>query len=313
MQFEQPAELNRYVDPTIPLTWTFRWRSLKAVLPMMLCCSALLVEQVAFRLWLNDRSLISELPLLAVCSLLPIVLIGVAFEVLTRVAHRSKRTIKLEAKRVSISPAKFNRIPWKLITGWQLEPIPEAAGLVKLTLSYSLAKGGKRPREWFMVFRQTDQEQQFTSELEHLRQRGVNSTQVVRLSAPARPEANTRRARSMLAVALGLYCILHGLPLLGAGLLPANRPPEEPQSNSRYTDKEKAKLKRVVLHTFSSPEQFRRTLLAVGGALTTLGAGLYFWGLSCPKHCVVSTRETGGPGGGGSGCPDPVDWLPALK
>ncbi|MGH7967692.1 MAG: hypothetical protein ACREIC_03080, partial [Limisphaerales bacterium] len=133
MQFEQAAELNRYVDPTIPLTWAVRWRSLKTILPMLLCCSALLVEQVAFRLWLNDRSLTSELPLLVFCSLLPIVLIIAAFEVLTRVAQRSKRTIKLEAKRVSISPAKYNRIPWKQVTAWQLEPIPEAAGLLKLT------------------------------------------------------------------------------------------------------------------------------------------------------------------------------------
>jgi hypothetical protein len=143
MQFEQPAGLNKYIDPTIPLTWAVRWRSLKAILPMLLCCSALLVEQVAFRLWLNDRSLLSELPLLVVCSLLPIVLIIAAFEALTRVTHRSKRTIRLEPKRVLISPAKYNRIPWKQITAWQLEPIPEAAGLSKLMLSYSLAKGGK--------------------------------------------------------------------------------------------------------------------------------------------------------------------------
>jgi len=284
MQFDQPAELNRYVDPTIPLTWAVRWRSLKASLPILLCCSALLVEQVAFRLWLNDRSLFSELPLLLVCSLFPVVAIMAAFEALTRFTHRSKRTMKLEPKRVSISPAKYNRIPWKQIRAWQLEPIPEATGLSKLTILYSLVKGTKRPREWFMVLRQADQEHQFISELEQLRRRGANSSQVARLSAPARPKTNSRRVRSMLAVALGLYCILHGLPLLGVGLLPTNRPPDEPQSNSRFTAKEKAKLKRVVSQTFSSPEQFRRSLLAVGGGLTALGAGLYFWGLSTPNR-----------------------------
>ncbi len=284
MQFEQPAELNRFVDATIPLTWAVRWRSLRSVLPMLLCCSALLVEQVAFRLWLNDRSLLSELPLLVVCSLVPVVLIFVAYEALTRITHRSKRTIKLEPKRVSISPAKYNRIPWKQISAWQVEPLPEGAGFSKLTLSYSLGKGTKHPREWSMVLRQADQEHALISELEHLRQQGVNSTQVARLSAPARPKINTRRVRSMLAVALGLYCILHGLPFLGAGLLPTNRPPDEPQSNSRFTAKEEAKLKRVVRQTFSSPEQFRRSLLTVGGGLTALGAGLYFWGLATPKR-----------------------------
>jgi hypothetical protein len=293
MQFEQTAELNRYVDPTIPLTWAVRWRSLKAVLPMLICCSALLVEQVAFRLWLNDRSLLSELPLLVVCSLLPVVLIITAFEVLTRVSHRSRRTVKLEPKRVSISPAKYNRIPWKQITAWQLEPILEAAGLSKLTLSYSLTKGGKRQREWLMVLRKSDQEHELISELEHLRQRGVNSSQVARLSEPAAPKKNTRRVRSMLAVALGVYCILHGLPFLGAGLLPTNRPPDESESNSRFTAKEKAKLRRVVRETFSSPEQFRRFFLGLGGAFTALGAGLYFWGLSTPKGLIYQEADTG--------------------
>jgi len=71
---------------------------------MLLCCSALLVEQVAFRLWLNDGSLLSELPLLAFCFLLPVVLMIAAFEALTRIKQRSKRTIKPEQKRISISP-----------------------------------------------------------------------------------------------------------------------------------------------------------------------------------------------------------------
>ena len=52
-QFEQTAELNRHVDATIPLTWSVRWKAIRPVLPMLACCSVLLVEQVAFRLWLN--------------------------------------------------------------------------------------------------------------------------------------------------------------------------------------------------------------------------------------------------------------------
>jgi hypothetical protein len=288
MQFEQPAELNRYVDATIPLTWPVRWRALKAIFPMLLCCSALLVEQAAFRLWLNERSLLSQLPLLVVCSLLPIFLVVAAFEARIRVTHRTKRTIRLEQKRVSISPAKYNRIPWKQIGAWQLEPIPEAPGFSKLTLAYSLGKGSKRQREWRMVLGQADQEPEFLSELEHLRQRGVNSTRVVRLSRPAPPKVTSGRVRSMLAVALGFYCLLHGLPLLGAGLLPSDRHADESRSSSQFTAKERAKLGRFVGQTFSSAQQFRRFFLVVGGGLTALGAGFYFWGLSSPKRASIS-------------------------
>ena len=39
MQIEQPAELNKHVDPSIPLTWAYRWQALKPTLPLLLCCS----------------------------------------------------------------------------------------------------------------------------------------------------------------------------------------------------------------------------------------------------------------------------------
>src|SRR6266404_3598506 len=119
MQFEQPAGLNRYVDPSIPLTWAVRWRLAKPTLPILIFCSVLVVEQAAFRLWLNDRSLASELPLLFACALFPIVFIPFVAEAQVRLAHRTKRKITLEAKRVSISPAKYNRIAWKQITAWR--------------------------------------------------------------------------------------------------------------------------------------------------------------------------------------------------
>jgi hypothetical protein len=284
MQFEQSPELNKYVDPTIPLTWDVRWRSLKVLLPLLLFSSAVLAEQVAFRAWLNDRNVILQLPLLVGCSLLPIALMFALFEVRTRIAHRTKRTIKLERDRVSISPAQCNRIHWKQITTWQLEPIPQTSGLSKLTLAYSFGKGGKHPRKWSMVLRQADQLQQFAAELEHFRQNGVSSGEVARLSTPARLEPNAKRVRGMWVVVLGIYFILHGLPLLFVGLSPANRSPEEARSNSKFTAKELAKLTQVIHERFSSPEQFRRFVLGLGGGFSALGGGLYVWGLSSLKR-----------------------------
>jgi hypothetical protein len=274
-QFEQTAELNRHVDATIPLTWAVRWKAIQPVLPMLACCSVLLVEQVVFRLWLNDRIFVEELPLLVACLMLPGALATLASEVQVRISHRSKRRIRLEPKRISITPAKCNRIPWKQVAAWRLEPLPHARGFSKLTLEYSLAKGGKRPREWSMVLRQADQEQALLSELECFRQKGSNTSPVVRLNETAPPRASNRRLRSMGAAALGVYLLLHGLPLLGVGLLPPDRNSHETHS-SRFTSKETAKLKRFVLQTFTSVEEFRRVMLAAGGGLTIMGAGLYF-------------------------------------
>ena len=283
MQFEQTAELNRLVDATIPLTWAVRWKAIRPVLPMLACCSVLLVEQVAFRLWLNDRNFVAELPLLFACLMLPGVLVTLASEVQVRISHRSKRRIRLEPKRISITPAKCNRIPWKQVAAWRLEPLPHSPGFSKLTVEYSLAKGGKRPREWSMVLRQADQEHALLSELEYFRQKGSTASPVVRLNEPPPPRASNRRLRSMGAAALGLYLLLHGLPLLGVGLLPPDRGSHETRS-SQFTSKETAKLRRFVLQTFASVEEFRRVMLAAAGGLTIMGAGLYFWGLFAPKR-----------------------------
>ena len=134
-----------------------------------------------------------------------------------------------------------------------------------------------------MVLRQADQEHALLSELEYFRQKGSNTSPVVRLNEPGPPRASNRRLRSMGAAALGLYLLLHGLPLLGVGLLPPDRGSHETQS-SRFTSKETAKLRRFVLQTFASVEEFRRVILAADGGLTIMGAGLYFWGLSTPKR-----------------------------
>jgi len=132
------------------------------------------------------------------------------------------------------------------------------------------------------VLRRPDQEQAFSSELEHFRQMGPNAAQVVRIFEPLAPTTSKRRLRSMVAVALGLYLLLHGLPLFGVGLLPPSKHSDRSPSESRFTAKETAKLRLTVARSFASPQQFRQFLFVVGGGLTALGAGLYFWGLSTP-------------------------------
>jgi len=284
MQFEQPAELNRYVDPTIPLTWAVRWQSAKTSLHMLLCCSVLLVEQAAFRLWLNDRSLLSGLHLLSACALVPIVFIPLFVEAQIRLGHRTKRKIKLQAKKVSISPAKCTRIPWKQISAWRLQPVANAPGLTKLTMQYALGSKGKMAREWSMVLRQPEQEHSFLSELEQFRQMDSNAAPVVRCAKSAVPQTSNRGLRSTAGVALGIYLLIHGFPVFMVGLTGPTRHSDDSSSDSRFSPNERAKLKQTVIRHFSSPQQFRTFLLVVGGGLTGPGAAFYFWGLSPIKR-----------------------------
>jgi len=282
MHLEQAADLNRYVDPSIPLTWAVRWQNLKPGLPILACGSLMLVEQVAFRLWLNDRSLRSELLLLAACALVPTVVIMLASEVQVRIAHRTRRKLKLKAKQVSINPARFNRIALDRILGWRLEPVAEAPEFSKLTLEYSLDKKRKTLREWSMVIR-SEQERAFLSEMEQLHKMGLTAADVVRLKHPLMRMKVKRRLRSTAALAVGLYFLMHGLPLLGGSLFPASAESDQSRRGSRFTVREKAKLRQFVAQHFASPEEFRKFMIITAGSLTVLGAGFYFWGLSAIK------------------------------
>jgi hypothetical protein len=283
MQIEQAAELNKHVDSSLPLTWAVRWQTMKLVLPLLVCCSGILLEGAIFRLWLSDRSLISVLPILFICALAPIAAVMVAVEIRVRVSHRIKRTIKLEPKRVSISPAEYNRVTWDQIVSWRLQPLAQAPGLSKLTMGYSFGKKSRRETRWSMVLRQPDQEQIFLSELEYYRQAGSNVAPLIRLTEPCLPKPPGRHLRRMVALALAFWCFVHGLPLLGVGLLPPGRYHDESKSASEFTPNETAKLNRTATRYFSSIHQFRTFLLVVGGGVTALGVGLYLWALSSPK------------------------------
>ena len=49
--YEQPAEFNRYVDDSIPLTWSYRWRSLKQLIPAVALLYVMLAESLLVRAW----------------------------------------------------------------------------------------------------------------------------------------------------------------------------------------------------------------------------------------------------------------------
>jgi hypothetical protein len=287
MQFEQPAELNWLVDRTIPLTWPVRRRAIGPVMPLLVCCSVILMEQVALRLWLSNRSLASELPLILVCAMVPILSVMAAFELQVRITRRNKRTINFDPKRISISPAKYNRVPWNRVRSWRFEPLSQAQGLSKLTFEYGIGMNGKQAREWSIALRQNNQEHEILSELEHYRQIGLNKAQLVRLSAPFVPVDPKRRLRSMIAAAVGFYLLVHGCPLLFLGLFPGPRHADEARQDSQFTANERAKFQQIIARTFSSRQQFQHFLLLAGGGLTAAGAGLYFWGLSKTRRSDI--------------------------
>ena len=125
MTIEQKAELNRFVDRSIPLTWKWRWRQIKTTLPIWLFILAWLVEVWLFRAWLsNDWHWDSPLVVFGGWLAIILFVLGVA-ESQVRIEHRSKRLIKFQEKKIILKPCKSDSLPWKKPAKFQLEPIPE--------------------------------------------------------------------------------------------------------------------------------------------------------------------------------------------
>ena len=115
MTIEQRPELNRYVDPSIPLTWEYRWRLLKIIVPMWVFTCAFVTETALYRAWLSDRLTAGFcLTIFGACVFILCVLFG-GNELQVRIRQRSKRTIQFKKKKIVIQPARDRFIPWKKI------------------------------------------------------------------------------------------------------------------------------------------------------------------------------------------------------
>lgn len=283
MKFDQPADLNKYVDSTIPLTWAVRWWMLKPALPLLLSCGIILMEMLLFRLWLADESLISKIPLLLLAGSFPTVLTLAVTEIETRLVHHRKRMVELRPKGISISPAGNEFIPWQNVQTWRVEPLADSTTFLKWTIEYSRDKKGELRREWAIILRRSDHEPALLSELEYFRQLGANAAPIVRLPEP-RPVAVTRTPiRPMIALGIAFWLFVHGIPLLAAGLLPERRNPDEGRRESRFSESEIAKLGRTAMRFFDSSAQLRRFALITGAGMTALGVGVQVWGLASRK------------------------------
>jgi len=107
----------------------------------------------------------------------------------------------------------------------------------------------------------------------------------VRLAHPSVTKKINRRLRlrSTAALALGLYFLIHGVPVLTVFLSPSSGEAEQSRPGTRLSARGRAKLRQFVALHFVSLKEFRRFMVITGGSLTVLGAGLYIWGLAAIK------------------------------
>jgi hypothetical protein len=275
MTIEQKSELNRFVDQSIPLTWGYRWRQLKMLLPILVFTCVYLLEMGIGRAWLTNKlSFDFILTLFGGCLVLFLFIFGM-LEIQNRTGQRSKRVMQIEDKRIIVRPAKNQFIRWKRISKFQLEPIPEAPGLMKLKV-FGLASKKHGRAIWSMVLENPAQVQELIGFLQKRAVEIPTNYQIELLERPAPMEHPVRFSFLGSSIYLsGMFLLLHGVPMLFATM---GRSPHDSDRNSKPSPEQIAKLHQFILNHFSSKEEFRHFFLTLGSGLTMAGCILLFWG-----------------------------------
>lgn len=271
--FEQKAGLNHFVDPSIPLSWSYRWARLRLVLPLLVFITAFLWEMILFGAWLSDWPVFSMIAVCAVVAFIPFALVFFFFEFGVRRAQRSKREIELR-DRGALIPVRLLR--WEQIKIWQFEPIPDFPEYSKLTIEYTTQRKPKRRRFWQMVLEKPTQVQELISELESQKQRRPMNYEVKVLdkASPPRRTGIVSNAGVWQSIA-GYYLFIHGGPMLVKGLEGRH---DQSGQDAQLTPERAAKLARFVHAHFANAKELQHFFITVGGTLTIMAIVLMIWG-----------------------------------
>ena len=278
MTIEQKSEFNRFVDASIPITWAWRRRQFKIILPIWCFIWVCYLEMGIIAAWLNDKltwDFISKLlgGLLAFTGTM-----WTLIEILVRLRHRSKRILKIEDKRIVVSPAKNGFIPWKKVCRFQFEPIPELPNIQKLTIflrGFKKQNQSERPF-WMMVLEQPSQAHELANHLEAKRSETSSNFEIVTLSEPSKPsQGRSFPFLGMSLIMAGLYFLLHGIPLLGVALEKSHHS----DGNRKMGVQAAAMVKNFVRQHFSNFQELHSFTLHLSISLIVVGLALYFLGL----------------------------------
>jgi hypothetical protein len=273
MTIEQKPELNRFVDPSIPLTWESRWVQLKFMLPAWLLVLAFFVEILLFGTWLTGRFLLQP-SLVALGGWLAMILfVAGMMEIQIRARQHSKRVISFNEKGITVKPAKNSFVRWKQILKFQLEPIPKVPGTTALML-YLRARPGRKQTQrafWAMVLENPSQTQDLVRYLQTRKAETPTSYEIEILERTEPAEQQSPAPYLFLGMTLmmaGYFLLMHGGPMLVAIL---DRDHHDSGDDRKLSPEAAARLRQFILTHFSSKEEFRRFFLTLSIVLIVAG------------------------------------------
>jgi hypothetical protein len=258
MIFEQPKELNEFVEARRAMTFEERWTQIMLIMPMWAAVCIYLTElrlAMGMTVW----------PALATACLLILLAIGMA-RLLDRAGldRRYKRTLELNDRGIRTSRTGPWTVRWKAIASFIIEPAGQLDEFKRITVRFI----NRNPRRWSMVLADTLEYQALLAELKRRQAAGDGKFTIEIFHQPIPPPKEIRlKLAPHWLMALGFLLVLNGLPIL-AGILPKddNYEPHRPV-------KINPKLATWVQRNFTNFDDFRHFLLVTGGALTGAGVG----------------------------------------
>jgi hypothetical protein len=207
--------LNRFVDSTIPLTWTNRVRFLRPSGPLVLFACLLSAEAGGLRALAEGRPVVW---ITVVSALWPALFFLLAAELCLRFQHCYKRKLELGPKKVTISPprSKCNSVKWELVRAWHFEPIPGQPDLCKLGFHFLPGKRARCIVSWFMVVPSPELRSALLGKLHARLSQSPGQFRILEAKEPLEPPPRRQCAGVWLYV-VGALLLLHGLGLLGLG------------------------------------------------------------------------------------------------
>lgn len=270
LKIRQPAKWNRYVDPSIPLTWRKRWQEVRTALPILCITVFLFLEMTLLRAFFDGVE-VGRDKLLVLFLVFPL-FITLFLEAAIRGSHWMPRTLILRRKGLTWEHHKVLSWGWRPVKAFEFADIPGSGGAKKVCLRIVTRKGVTIRK--CLVLAESSQ----VSELETaLRQRdNFDGADYEVLEHDAKAVKPRLRLLPIWCWALGFFFLVHGLPLLGLALTKGGSEETPEQKQASEERPVNPVVRDWVIRNVKTEEQLARIFLISGITFTAAAVGCFF-------------------------------------